>query len=90
MVDDGCAKAMQEKGSSLLPAGLLSVEGEFEEKSTVRVLDSSGREIARGITNYDSETLRRIAGHRSDEISMLLPAAQKKEVIHRDNMVLMA
>lgn len=90
MVDDGCAKAMQENGSSLLPAGLLSVEGEFKEKSTVRVLDSSGREIARGITNYDSETLRRIAGHRSDEISMLLPAAQKKEVIHRDNMVLMA
>lgn len=89
MVDAGCAKAMLEKGSSLLPAGLLNIEGNFTEKSTVRVLDPSGREIARGITNYDADTLRRIAGRRTEEISTLLPEAQKTEVIHRDNMVLM-
>lgn len=89
MVDEGCAKAMLEKGSSLLPAGLLNIEGNFTEKSTVRVLDPSGREIARGITNYDADTLRRIAGRRTEEISTLLPEAQKTEVIHRDNMVLM-
>ena len=89
-VDAGCARAMLEKGSSLLPAGLLAVEGDFAAKSTVRVLDAAGREITRGITNYDAITLRRIAGHRTEELGTLLPGSPQDEVIHRDNMVIMA
>ncbi len=89
VVDDGCAEAMLTGGKSLLAAGLVSVEGEFAAKSTVRVLTQEGREIARGIVNYDAVSLRRIAGRRTDEIAAILAAPVFSEVIHRDNMVLM-
>ncbi len=89
VVDDGCAEAMLTGGKSLLAAGLVSVEGEFAAKSTVRVLTQEGREIARGIVNYDAVSLRRIAGRHTDEIAAILAAPVFSEVIHRDNMVLM-
>ncbi len=89
VVDDGCAEAMLTGGKSLLAAGLVSVEGAFAAKSTVRVLTQEGREIARGIVNYDAVSLRRIAGRRTDEIAAILAAPVFLEVIHRDNMVLM-
>ena len=89
VVDDGCAEAMLTGGKSLLAAGLVSVEGAFAAKSTVRVLTQEGREIARGIVNYDAVSLRRIAGRRTDEIAAILAAPVFSEVIHRDNMVLM-
>lgn len=89
VVDDGCAKAMLTGGKSLLAAGLVSVEGEFAAKNTVRVLTQEGREIARGIVNYDAVSLRRIAGRHTDEIAAILAAPVFSEVIHRDNMVLM-
>ncbi len=89
VVDDGCAAAMLTGGKSLLAAGLVSVEGDFEARSTVRVLNLAGREIARGIVNYDAVSLRKIAGHRTKEIAEVLPAPVFDEVIHRDNMVLM-
>ena len=89
VVDDGCAAAMLTGGKSLLAAGLVSVEGDFGARSTVRVLNLAGREIARGIVNYDSVSLRKIAGHRTKEIAEVLPAPVFDEVIHRDNMVLM-
>ena len=88
-MDDGCAEAMLTGGKSLLAAGLVSVEGAFAAKSTVRVLTQEGREIARGIVNYDAVSLRRIAGRRTDEIAAILAAPVFSEVIHRDNMVLM-
>lgn len=89
VVDDGCAEAMLTGGKSLLAAGLVSVEGEFAAKSTVRVLTQEGCEIARGIVNYDAVSLRRIAGRHTDEIAAILAAPVFSEVIHRDNMVLM-
>ena len=89
VVDDGCAAAMLTGGKSLLAAGLVSVEGDFGARSTVRVLNLAGREIARGIVNYDAVSLRKIAGHRTKEIAEVLPAPVFDEVIHRDNMVLM-
>ena len=90
LVDDGCMKAMVERGSSLLAAGILAVEGEFQKGSTVRVLSKGGREVARGIVNYDSEKLARIIGHSTHEFSTILDGEIHEEVIHRDNMVLMA
>lgn len=89
IVDAGCERAMLEDGSSLLAAGILSVDGEFKENSTVRVLSSSGREIARGIVNYDADVLCRLIGRKTNEFPELLQGKIHEEVIHRDNMVLM-
>ncbi|MBO4853459.1 MAG: glutamate 5-kinase [Schwartzia sp.] len=87
-VDEGCVEAMR-SGASLLAAGIKTVDGDFSEKSTVRVLGPDGREIARGIVNYGAEDLRRIAGKSTKEIIELLPKAAHDEVIHRDDLVMM-
>ena len=90
VVDAGCARAMRERGSSLLPAGITAVYGEFAAGATVRVMDPEGREIARGVVNYATAELCRIRGHRSQELAGLLDTEAPEEVIHRDNMVLLA
>ena len=87
IVDEGCVEAMR-GGASLLAAGVVTVDGDFSEKSTVRVLGPDGREIARGIVNYGAEDLRRIAGKSTKEIAKLLPGAAHDEVIHRDDLVM--
>lgn len=86
-VDEGCVEAMR-GGASLLAAGVVTVDGDFSEKSTVRVLGPDGREIARGIVNYGAEDLRRIAGKSTKEIAKLLPGTAHDEVIHRDDLVM--
>ena len=64
-----------------------------KERGSVRVLSAEGRELARGVVNYDAETLRQLAGHRSEDFGALLADKEAKdfpeEVIHRDNLVLM-
>jgi glutamate 5-kinase len=87
-VDQGAVEAMK-KGGSLLPVGMSQVEGEFQRGDTVRVLDPSGKEIARGLTNYASIDLLKISGKRSDRIEKILGFAYGEEVIHRNNMVLL-
>ena len=93
VVDAGCERAMREKGSSLLAAGITECAGDFPAGSTVRVLSAQRQEIARGIVNYDKETLEKIMGHQTEEFAELLgdkpQGGVKEEVIHRDNMVLM-
>ena len=88
VVDDGCERAMMD-GASLLAAGIECVEGEFEKNSTVRVMNKKGREIARGIVNFDNKTLSKIKKLRSGEIQKMLGVDVPDEVIHRDNMVIM-
>ncbi len=87
-VDEGCVRAMR-GGASLLAAGIKSVDGDFQPKSTVRVLGPDGREIARGVANYGANEIRRIAGKKTKEIIKILPEATHDEVIHRDNLVMM-
>ncbi len=87
-VDEGCVRAMR-SGASLLAAGIKSVDGDFQPKSTVRVLGPDGREIARGVVNYGANEIRRIAGKKTKEIIKILPEATHDEVIHRDNLVMM-
>ncbi len=87
-VDDGAARALH-KGGSLLPVGVRHLEGRFERGDTVRVLDPTGREIARGLVNYACTDLERILGVQSDQIEAILGYAYGDEVIHRDNMVLL-
>lgn len=89
VVDKGCEQAIVTTGSSLLPAGITEVDGEFEQGSTIRVLNSEGREIARGVVNYGSDDVRKIVGVRTQDIIEKLGSKLYDEVIHRDNMVVL-
>jgi glutamate 5-kinase len=86
-VDAGAARALC-KGSSLLPVGVKRVSGVFDCGDTVKVIDSSGNEIARGLVNYSAADLALIAGKQSKEIEAILGADYDDEVIHRNNLVL--
>lgn len=89
-VDDGCAEALRVKGKSLLAAGIKSVGGCFETGATVRIIDLLGREIARGIVRYDSQTIQSIAGLSTKEIAAKIPSSDGQPVVHRDDMVIIA
>lgn len=87
ILDNGAIEALR-RGKSLLPIGVREVRGEFDRGTVISCLDVSGREIARGLTNYPSNEVRRIAGHPSTEIETLLGYMDESELIHRDNLVL--
>ncbi|PKL76258.1 MAG: glutamate 5-kinase [Candidatus Melainabacteria bacterium HGW-Melainabacteria-1] len=86
VVDAGASAALLEQGRSLLAAGVVQVEGEFEKGQTVRIYDQSGRELARGLSRYGSDELIRIQGRKSDEITAILGYAYGP-VIHRNDLV---
>ena len=89
MVDDGAAHALRERGTSLLPVGVVEVQGEFQAGDAVEVssTDGNGRAIGKGIVNYSAEELRRIKGMQSAEVRRVLPRASE-EAVHRDYFVL--
>lgn len=87
-VDKGAEKALL-GGSSLLAAGVRAVEGRFEYGNTIRIVSPEGREIARGLANYNAEDCRKIMGLHTNEIAAVLGYKPYDEVIHRDNMVLL-
>jgi glutamate 5-kinase len=87
-VDSGAAQALA-RGSSLLPVGVIAVEGSFERGDSIRVLNPSGREIARGIANYGSNELARLIGKKSDEIEEILGFNFGDEVIHRNDLAIL-
>jgi glutamate 5-kinase len=89
-VDDGARKAVQNKGKSLLPIGVVQVQGTFGKGDVVVLCDRTGEEFARGLTNYSAADAKRICGLRSDQISGVLGALPYEEVVHRDNLVLLA
>ncbi|MBD3392830.1 MAG: glutamate 5-kinase [Chitinivibrionales bacterium] len=88
-VDDGARRAVVERGKSLLPAGIKSVEGTFGVGDMVDIQDSRGTPFARGIVNYASGDVETIRGCRSGEIAGRLGQKTYDEVIHRDNLVLL-
>ena len=88
-VDAGAAQALLNRGSSLLAKGITAVRGDFEIGRMLSVLDPEGREIARGLTNYDSKDLRKIMGHHSDEFEAILGVKDFDEAIHRDNLTVL-
>jgi glutamate 5-kinase len=85
-VDEGAERALRERGTSLLPVGVVEVEGEFNAGDAVEVR-CDGRAIGKGIVNYSAEELRRIKGLKSAEVQELLPRASE-EAVHRDYFVL--
>lgn len=90
VVDEGAATALTRHGKSLLAAGIREVSGEFDRGQTVRIFDPAGREIARGLTQYRSHDVRMIAGLRSHQIVSVLGYDYGPEVVHRDDMVVLA
>ena len=89
LADDGAARALRDGGKSLLPAGVVGVEGDFERGQTVRIYVGAGQEIARGLAQYSARDLRLIKGLRSSQIAETLGYDYGPEVVHRDDMVLL-
>ena len=86
IVDEGAAHALLYGGKSLLPAGVVSAEGEFHPGDVVEVADTGGRTLGRGVTNYNSWQITAVAGLSSDEAAKRVEVA-RVEVIHRDDWV---
>jgi len=87
-LDEGAARVLRERGRSLLPVGVQFVVGDFHRGDLVRCVDAEGLEIARGLVNYSAAESRQIIGKNSDKIAGILGYCDHKELIHRDNLVL--
>ena len=87
VVDEGAARALRERGASLLPKGVVDVRGSFDAGEVVDVLDASGARVARGVSIYSDRDCRTIRGARSDEIAGMLGYVYDECIIHRDDMV---
>ncbi|MCS7001644.1 MAG: glutamate 5-kinase, partial [Dehalococcoidia bacterium] len=88
VVDDGAANALRERGKSLLPAGVVDVNGAFDRGATVDITTTTGTVIAYGMTNYSAADIRVIRGARSSAVADLLGYDYGAEIVHRNNMVL--
>jgi glutamate 5-kinase len=89
VVIDAGARAALEAGRSLLPAGVVRVEGAFDRGDAVIIKDADGRELGRGLIAYASTDAERLLGRKSAEIEGILGYAGRSEMIHRDDMALM-
>jgi glutamate 5-kinase len=88
IVDAGAAQKVSGEGKSLLPIGMVEVQGEFHRGDVIAVRDPDGAEIARGLANYGSAEARLIARRPSSDFEKLLGYSAEPEMIHRDNLVL--
>ncbi|WP_027478347.1 glutamate 5-kinase [Curvibacter gracilis] len=88
VVDDGAVAKLRDEGKSLLPIGMTTVEGEFSRGDVIAIKDSSGTEVARGLSNYASAEARLMCRKASAEIERLLGYVAEAEMVHRDNLVL--
>jgi glutamate 5-kinase len=87
-VDGGAVSKLRDEGKSLLPIGMISVEGEFSRGDVIAVREPGGLEIARGLANYSSFEARLICRKPSSDIERLLGYVAEREMLHRDNLVL--
>jgi glutamate 5-kinase len=87
VVDAGARKAVQERGRSLLPIGVVQVSGSFGKGDVVAICDAEGVEFARGLTNYPAASVDRLRGLRTEQIGEVLGSCPYEEVVHRDNLV---
>ena len=90
VVDAGAMKALTERGKSLLPSGLVEVDGEFPAGAVVAVVEEGAGEFARGLVNYEADELRKIRGVKTREIERTLGYKGLGEVIHRDNLAVLS
>ena len=89
VIDDGAARALRHGGKSLLPAGIVSVDGDFELGDTVSIVTRDGSELARGLAAYGGSDLRKIQGLQSAGIEATLGYKGIDEAIHRDDLVIL-
>jgi glutamate 5-kinase len=87
--DEGAVRALTERGASLLPSGVVSVQGDFSEGAVVELVDGSGEVFGRGLAVYGAEDVAQIAGHHSDEIEEILGFSILDTVVHRDSLVML-
>ena len=88
VLDDGAVQVLKGSGASLLPIGVKAVKGDFKRGEVVSCLNLQGKEVARGLVNYQAEEARRIIGKPSHEIPGILGYEDDAELIHRDNLIL--
>lgn len=89
VVDAGAVRALSKRGGSLLPAGIVAVEGDFDRGDTVLILGPDHKEMARGIARYDSQDLGRIIGCQSDQIADRLGYAYGPVAVHRNDLIML-
>jgi len=87
-LDEGAVAKVRDEGKSLLPIGMVAVEGEFSRGEVIAIRDASGQEIARGLANYASAEARLLCRKPSTEFEALLGYVAEPEMVHRDNLVL--
>ncbi len=87
-LDNGAVKAVTKQGKSLLPAGIVAVEGEFATSDAVRLCDREGLELGRGLVNYNSTEIEQIKGRHSTDIAQILGYDSADTVVHRNNLVI--
>jgi glutamate 5-kinase len=88
-IDDGALRALRDAGKSLLPAGIVSVDGDFDLGDTVSIITRGGDEFARGLAAYPAVDLRKILGLQSAGIEAKLGYKSIDEAIHRDDLVIL-
>ena len=88
-IDGGASKAILEHGKSLLPGGIIDVEGEFYVGDAVELIDHKGVRIANGLVNYSAADIRKIMGCKTDRIAECLGQKLYDEVVHRDNLTIL-
>lgn len=86
IIDNGAQKALTKEGKSLLASGVTGIEGFWERKDLIKIVNLDGEEIARGFAELSSEETNKAKGLRSDEILRLIPNLKCEELVHRDNM----
>ncbi|MBF1994393.1 glutamate 5-kinase [Serratia symbiotica] len=86
-IDDGAVEAMITRGSSLLPKGICAVKGDFSRGEVIRIRTLAGRDLAHGVSRYNSDAMRMIAGHHSQDISEILGYEYGSVAVHRDDMI---
>ncbi|MFB8417884.1 glutamate 5-kinase [Streptomyces albidoflavus] len=88
-LDDGAVRAVVERRTSLLPAGVEAVEGEFAAGDPVELRDATGRAVARGLVNFDATEIPRLLGRSTRDLARELGPAYEREIVHRDDLVLL-
>lgn len=89
VVDSGAKNVLVKKGKSLLPSGIVGLEGKFEAGDVISVVDEKRKEFAKGMSNYSATELKKIKGCHTRTIASLLGYKYYDEVIHRDNLVVL-
>jgi glutamate 5-kinase len=88
VIDDGAVQKLRDEGKSLLPIGVLEVQGDFQRGDVIAVRGAGGKELARGLANYSSTETRLIARKPSTQIEAALGYVNEPELVHRTNLVL--